>query len=759
MSKSKLDKSNHRFLLKFVTSYSVLIIIILFMGLYLYHLGIEDAKKSLYEQSHGVLAQSVADMDTTFQVMSTMCYQIAGNPTILRLVNESSSEHLSFFSKAEEAKTYLTNFLPSEQILPISEYYIYLPKTGYVLNSILFNDTELYFKMNKNYPAENYIQWLELLNSPQEYNKFIPISSITGRDNPVFLYMTSLSGYTAKNSSGVFCFEIDLDKLKTIFSNLPLFYSGFLYVTDKNHNEIFHITSQESPDLTDPSIFQPYDAINQTDFSNYQIQGQNMVVTSITSKENGWIYYLVQPSEMAFKHLLYYQSTYSLIIFFTCLTSFFVILYLSSKNVKPILQIHSQLENSIEERSSLEQTLEAQKPLIAQSYIARIMTGHVNNMDELAYILDYLKYSTENRKFCVLYIMAYFDETDLTFLENVPYNSYDELLKKTFKEYFGHDILLYEAAERAYALLLQNDYQESIELMSLHTRELFNTLHDNLLSNYSISIFGGLGNRNSDLSYTWKSYQQAVEAFNYTGRDHFFQAYFDIEKNNSAYYFPFELAQRFTSFITAGSEKQVTESLKLIYHENYEERALSARTLKWLISDLRNTLLKLYFSQEFKNLSVKDTVLLEPILKKTVSFTDISQVSLKLTQCFVQKPEGNKLIVTIKQYIRENYADSSLCLNKISDEFDISESYFSYLFKAETKENFSDYLEKIRMEQAIHLLNTTDIPISSLYQQVGYNNPNSFRRAFKKYHGDSPKAIRDAYRQQTASSPISTDDE
>ena len=49
---------------------------------------------------------------------------------------------------------------------------------------------------------------------------------------------------------------------------------------------------------------------------------------------------------------------------------------------------------------------------------------------------------------------------------------------------------------------------------------------------------------------------------------------------------------------------------------------------------------------------------------------------------------------------------------------------------------------EIRMQQAMHLLNETDTPLSELYSHLGYSNANSFRRAFKKVYGSSPKAFR-----------------
>lgn len=57
--------------------------------------------------------------------------------------------------------------------------------------------------------------------------------------------------------------------------------------------------------------------------------------------------------------------------------------------------------------------------------------------------------------------------------------------------------------------------------------------------------------------------------------------------------------------------------------------------------------------------------------------------------------------------------------------------------------NFSTYLEQVRMTQAKHLLETTNIKIAALYVAVGYNNLTSFRRAFKKKYGVAPNALRE----------------
>ena len=67
--------NDRKFLMKYMTSYSILVIIILVMGLYMYKLGIDDAKSNLFKQSYIILSQSVSNMDNAFRSMETLSMQ------------------------------------------------------------------------------------------------------------------------------------------------------------------------------------------------------------------------------------------------------------------------------------------------------------------------------------------------------------------------------------------------------------------------------------------------------------------------------------------------------------------------------------------------------------------------------------------------------------------------------------------------------------------------------------------------------------
>ena len=76
--------------------------------------------------------------------------------------------------------------------------------------------------------------------------------------------------------------------------------------------------------------------------------------------------------------------------------------------------------------------------------------------------------------------------------------------------------------------------------------------------------------------------------------------------------------------------------------------------------------------------------------------------------------------------------------------FRFLKAIFHICLKKKTGVNFSTYLETIRLNEASRLIRETDISLNELYLSVGYNNANSFRRAFKKIYGITPSAMRDS---------------
>lgn len=95
------------------------------------------------------------------------------------------------------------------------------------------------------------------------------------------------------------------------------------------------------------------------------------------------------------------------------------------------------------------------------------------------------------------------------------------------------------------------------------------------------------------------------------------------------------------------------------------------------------------------------------------------------------------IIFDIKRYIDHNYHEN-LLLQSIADQFYLSREYISRRFKQEYGLSPSDYIEKIRIENAKILLMNHELYISDVANAVGYQDGRYFSKVFKKVVGVTP---------------------
>lgn len=736
--------NNKRFMFRMVFSYSTVLVIILIMGVKLNNISIKNVRSEIREQNKLMLQNAVHKMDADLTTMDALAGQVASNSKIVSIANKKDNKDKDYYLLASVAKDDLSIFIHTENLLPIDNYFIYLQQSGYILSYSQFADCESYYFGKRKYIQDRYDDWLKMMNNSNYHRQFISLGTYKNNTNSSYLYMLPLKNFTLRDIPATICFEIDMKKLTSIYSNLNLFDTGYIYVTDKEGNQEFLLSGKDMGEVSTAILKE----LNyKKGLSQYDIEDEEMLVTHSTSNYNQWNYYLVQPAAATLYSLEHYRDVFIVIICLALVIGFILIFLLSKTNVKPIIRLDNELRTTITRQKSLQMIVDEQKPIIQQSYLSRIMHGGISSPKELDYASQYLNISTNNRKFSALYIIIYMNQYEFQ-LENSANmepntKNYDDIIKLAINDFFEEDVHLYKSDEREYALLLSSPSDEPIKQSSDKAKEAFHLLHEYLMGNYSIWTFAGLGNWHSDLMVTWKSYQQASEVINYATKDHIIRSYACVKRDTNVFYYPIELAGQLTNFIIIGNESQVIEIFNVIRHENIEELSQPVNMMKCLLSDIRNTLFKIRFTihTDDKNLDKLKTI--DAMFDEHMSLKLCEDISLNLCRLFDSKCSRSHLVSSIKKYIKENYNDPSLCLNKISDEFLISESYFSFLFKEETGENFSTYLERIRMEQAIQLIKETDLNICNLYKEIGYNNSNTFRRAFKKIYGVSPKTMRE----------------
>ncbi len=92
-------------------------------------------------------------------------------------------------------------------------------------------------------------------------------------------------------------------------------------------------------------------------------------------------------------------------------------------------------------------------------------------------------------------------------------------------------------------------------------------------------------------------------------------------------------------------------------------------------------------------------------------------------------------------YINAHFTED-ITISDISRMSMLSQSYFSYLFKCVIGKTFVEYLNELRIREAMKLLTGTNKRVTDICFETGFKNVNHFNRTFKKIVGISPMQYR-----------------
>jgi AraC-like DNA-binding protein/ligand-binding sensor protein len=124
--------------------------------------------------------------------------------------------------------------------------------------------------------------------------------------------------------------------------------------------------------------------------------------------------------------------------------------------------------------------------------------------------------------------------------------------------------------------------------------------------------------------------------------------------------------------------------------------------------------------------------------------TFAKHLSLVANQIVVQEEEAESpLVRRARAYILANQADP-IDLAKVARAMHVSTFYFCKLFKKATGLTFTEYLSRVRVEKAKHLLLNPHLRISEIAYDVGFQSLTHFNRVFRQVVGQSPSEYRES---------------
>lgn len=103
----------------------------------------------------------------------------------------------------------------------------------------------------------------------------------------------------------------------------------------------------------------------------------------------------------------------------------------------------------------------------------------------------------------------------------------------------------------------------------------------------------------------------------------------------------------------------------------------------------------------------------------------------------------NEGITNAISYMEENL-DKELDIKEIADKAFVSSFYFQKIFNALCGFTVGEYIRNRRLTLAAQELTSTDARVIDVALKYGYDSPDSFSRAFTRFHGLTPSAAKQA---------------
>ena len=764
---------DNKLFLKFIVPYIFILAVPLVMSIGVYKIAASIVKEDIRESNISMLNQSKNIVEKQLQQIDHLAIQLASNHKLASLLDLKEpllgSDYLNIANVIKDLNSYTSN------MDYLDGYYIYLKNSNYIITQDTLYKADVYYNMVLKFKPSEYKKWLDMLLSDHYACEYVPLTSydVKGLDSNRTNFVQSVPFGFNEKPKGAMTISFKNEKITELISYIDISKGGFVYVENdegdiitrmpENMNANYHINSEE---LT-----------KEEGFFSKNIDGKKMIVTYITSKERGWKYVIALPSNIVLTNLNNFTLTTVKLFLITLLVGIIIAIILAYRNSKPVFDIVKQLKqfngdesnlnkdafslingsvsNLISTNNELQKDIHNQKALIHSDFLDKLIRGQIYSEAEFLATSTYVGIDISKGENIVILFKIF--NNDLTTI-----NLNDEIIKEliiskaiirgVLAKYFIGNVFFHDTDQQTIAIILNSQIKD-IEAFYKEIEDIVSNIKKELIDTINLKVDVSGGEPYSNPLEIWHSFEQAGNALENLDNKYSIVWSHNVEIEIENYYYPLDLEQKLSNHTKVGDKVQVQKLLDFIYDENFETRSLNSCRSYDVVKELKSTIRKILPS--FKDSDeIKDNDDIKEInnILRDVNQNNSYDVNFKLianSYCnlcdliLVQKGNSNlNLMNKIKRYIETNYMDSNLCLYKVSSEFNLSEGYFSHLFKEQTDINFTDYLEKTRLNNANILLKDQGLNINEIAERVGYNSAQSFRRAFKRLYGVSPTDVR-----------------
>ncbi len=641
------------------------------------------------------------------------------------------------------------------------DFLVYLPNSDMIITRNLAADSNSYYNTHLPYFDLGLEYWKE--NFLNTNNRFFVFQGI---NNPS-LYYSSPFTYPTGGEIRVF---IELNTSK-IFDNYHTLYAnskGRLFVTTAEGGSML---SQGNLDI-DESLIDFSSLKTDTANQELKIDGKKYIMLGFKDSDSPFSLFYMLPRSAYFQKLtilhinLLVINCISIAIGILLIVSFMRVTYkpindiirlfgTKRTDVDEFKYIHSNIKSGFEVQTRMQRLISKQKALVREYIAMRLLHGQFSDYDHST-LLKELGISPISEHFMVINIHiptefaagnSRFESSSSVLDESSISSVFTDMIVNTLSDLGSPHVSvdLYDNLVFIVNFKNEDDYTQ----LKFRMQEAYDFMYENevpdiliILSNPHDTLYGVetcYAEVSNALSFALDEGQSGVVVVNK-----------NEDKISQHYYFPLEIEQKLINYICSGSKDSAVSLLESIFEENFTKNQISPELANCLIYNITGTIIKAMetFSDKsrFSQHTAQNPVFLiskcKTIAEKRESLTTLVQLCCESVLNKETDITTQELIVKIKEYIKENFADPDLNVTSLSDRFDVIPSTLSRNFKKYTQIGLLEYINQYRVKKAAELLSETNMDILLVYRKVGYSNYRTFARVFLKFYGMSAQEYR-----------------
>lgn len=729
----------------FLLSYMAVLVIPLLIATAGFQIAFRIVEENLKVTHVNMLQRSADTIENELVDIESVALQIASDSAILEMSSKKKGDD-NYIRSALDARDNFTLYLNYRDIdlLDSKRAYMYLKNTDLVLYEKSYYRPDIFQVYLNNWNID-YDSWR------QEMAGADALQSGFRRNGDGFEYVFPFSRQMFGERQGVIVLRIDGDEVTRKME----------FINDLNSRETYmvEILDAEGEQLWASHSAEEFPRFSLQELENSYLEKDGMSIIMARAEKVDLYYVLVLPVGESLSELRTLKNIVLLLMLGAALAGMVMALIQAVRKGRPAdVALHAlapvgeaperyanlgtAVTEIVKKHENVLQAVEENKVNLKKNFFDDLLKAEFSTEAQLRASAEKAEVDIDNQ-FYQTALIQLFAGNDFITVDDQTVNEIrvlSRLMKNHLREICGNNVWFHK-----------KNYNSEIAIFAIDNMEedVFDLIRQTgewVLAECHIEITSGIGGTCNNLLLIWRSMEEARVALENCSRENPVVSYRAELVKRDECYFPAIAREKLEESIRCGQWQETKDILILLETENCVNRTLHRKQFIKLNQKFMDVLGGLEQREELqeKVLWINE-VLMQPEISTQEYFQRLRQLYRRVCSDNVEKKQEQKgrMVDEIKVYIEAHFCEPDMGLARVGSEFRVSESYLSTLFKEQSGVNFGDFLETLRIGKACELLQDKSITVNEVAEEVGYNSVQSFRRAFKRVKGVSPKEQRE----------------